>query len=223
LHDALPIASFVHVACSGARLDAMEGQFTEAARTLPKGERFNLATIVTGGNDLGFARVLFDCVGASDLERGCAATAHDLRARAVSLGPKIEHTFRTVMQSLANHGELVVVSYPQLFEPPTTWASPTNRSCDGLSSADVSTLRAAADALDTEIAHAASAAGARFLDLRPAFVGHGRCGNGVPWLHGVSVGLVGRRTPVAGSFHPNEAGQAEEARLLQDLLRAMYR
>jgi hypothetical protein len=110
-----------------------------------------------------------------------------------------------------------------LFESPTTWISPTNRYCDGLGSADVITLRAAADALDAELAHAARAVGARFLDVRQAFVGHGRCGNEVPWLHGVSVGLVGRRTPVAGSFHPTDAGQAEEARRLEDLLRRMYR
>jgi lysophospholipase L1-like esterase len=223
LHDALPIASFVHVACSGARIDAIAGQLAEAKRALPSGKRFDLATIVVGGNDVGFAKVLFDCVGVSDLTPGCAVTADDLRARAHSLAPKLEHAFRAVAQSLASNGVLVVVSYPQLFEPPTTWATPTNQLCDGLRSADVITLRAAVDAFDAELAHAASAVGARFLDVRPTFVGHGRCGNDVPWLHGLSVGLIARRTPFAGTFHPNDAGQAEEARLLEDLLRRAYR
>jgi hypothetical protein len=223
LHDALPIAAFAHVACSGARIGDIAVQLAEAAHALPKGDRFDLATVVVGGNDVGFARVLFDCVGVSDLTPGCAVTAADLRARAHSLAPGLEQTFRTVTRQLASDGALVVLSYPQVFEAPTTWASPTRLHCDGLRSADVITLRAAADALDAEIAHAARAVGARLLDVRAAFTGHGRCGNEARWVHGVNFGLIGRRTPVAGSFHPTDAGHTAEARLLEDLLRQMYR
>jgi lysophospholipase L1-like esterase len=218
LHDVLPVATFTHVACSGAAIDDIGGQFTEATDARP-GTRYDLATLIVGGNDVGFADVLRDCVGSSDLRRGCNISTDDLRTRVNELAPRLDRLFRTVRDRLAPGGFLVVLGYPQIFEVRDRRLF---RGCDGLRAEDVVTMRTVGDQLADATARVArSIDRVRFVDVRAIFAGHGRCGPDATWIHGVKVQL-GKRTPLVSSFHPNEAGQQAEAQLLEQSLRGLY-
>jgi len=169
---------------------------------------------------VGFAQVLLDCYGASDLRRGCSASADELRRRVDALERALEHLFRTVRDRLAPGGRVFVVGYPQIFDDPT---ASLFGGCQGLRTDDVVTLRAVDNELNDAVGRAAGALDrVEFVDVRNTFAGHGLCGKDTKWVHGVNVGVLGRRTPVVRSFHPNATGQLEEAHVLERVLRELY-
>jgi hypothetical protein len=164
--------------------------------------------------------VLLDCYGASDLRRGCSASADELRRRVDDLEHRLEQVFRTVRDRLAPGGRVFVVGYPQLFDDPT---ASLFGGCQGLRTDDIVTLRTVDNELNDAAARAAGTLDrVEFVDVREMFAGHGLCGKDTKWVHGVNVGVLGRRTPVVWSFHPNATGQLEEAHLLERKLRELY-
>lgn len=116
---------------------------------------------------------------------------------------------------------IVVADYPHLFAD--TFAE---QNCSALSPlitpADEQFFNQAADRLDTNIQNAAARAGVNFVDVRPAFSGHGACSNGGAWINGLNLqsgsgqpctwavlGLcLWSGLPIAASFHPSPNGQA---------------
>lgn len=225
----LPVAALSLVACSGAKLADLPGQLAEARAG--EGESFNLATMTAGGNDVGFADIILDCLGADDLvdrvlagreAGGCDLPEAEIVARVEGLEEDLVPAYRSVVDALVPGGVLLVVGYPNLYADPETW-EPEGRSCEGISAEDADLLRRVASVLDRSVAAAvARVDGAVYVSVLEAFEGHELCGPGEPWLNGLSLSLSTGTFRHQGSFHPNDAGHRAEAELVADVLRDLY-
>ncbi|MDP8936895.1 MAG: SGNH/GDSL hydrolase family protein [Actinomycetota bacterium] len=208
-----PTADVTSRACSGATTaDVLEReqhpgvglQIDAVARGT------DLVTVTVGGNDLGFATVMTDCVYA---RLPCSRLDAQVERALDRLGPRLDLLYGEVRRR-APDARLVVVGYPQLIADP---AGHDVDSCPGLvgpfsgglriDAGEVRWLREKGDRLATVVRAAASAAGATYVDSAAAFAGHEAC-TPEPWMSAVAV------PQVALSFHPNAAGHAELARLV---------
>ena len=215
----LEIDEFVHVACADAEIDQVLEQVRETSAEHPD-ERFNLVTLTVGGNDIGFAEVVADCLGEDDLRdrvtpgkhAGCDLTEGELVARVDSLRSRLVPLYQRILDQLAPGGALVVVGYPNLLSDPDEWDDDT---CLGVSTSDAAMLRRVAAELDSRIAAAADEAGAVYLSVIDAFDGHEVCGSDDRWMNGISL----RR---GASFHPSVEGHHAEGTLLAIALRELY-
>lgn len=186
--DSHGAAAFAFDACSGAvtddvvadQLGSLSGDTT-------------LVTISVGGNDIGFADVIQDCLLGSD--DGCDSAVGDAETRMRDELPgKLESTYSQIA-SAAPNAKVVVVGYPQINEPTGDCGIP------GFSETKRQRINAGADVLAGVIAEQASAAGFSFADARDAFGGHGVCSD-AEWINGPS-------NPLQESFHPNVDGHSE--------------
>ena len=170
----------------------------------------DLVTVTVGGNDLGFATVMSDCVFG---RLPCSRLDAQVERALARLGPRLERLYGDVRRR-APDARLVVVGYPQLIADPD---GHDVGSCPGLvgplsgglriDAGEVRWLREKGDRLATVVRAAASSAGAAYVDSAAAFAGHEAC-TPDPWMSAVAV------PEVALSFHPNAAGHAELARLV---------
>jgi lysophospholipase L1-like esterase len=179
------VTSFTFVACGGATTDdVLDNQVGALSAST------TLVTITIGGNDAGFVEVVTTCLLGTDGACGVAVGA--AKAYGTSILPgKLDRTYAAI-HSHAPNARLVVLGYPRLFE--------LTSSCGllGMDLAKRQTLDGGADAIDSVIAARAAAAGATFVDARPAFAGHGICA-GQPWINSTTW-------PVTDSYHPTSAG-----------------
>jgi lysophospholipase L1-like esterase len=225
LVDEVTIDAFAHVACSGAVLDDILPQ-VQAANASDGDGPFNLVTLTAGGNDVGFARILMDCLGVDDVlgrspqggARGCDISEEQLMERVDALPDRLVTLYEGILDELAPGGALVVVGYPHLHADPARWPDDT---CGGLSKSDARTLRSVAESVDRVTAAAAKEAGATYVSMLDAFEDHELCGPGDRWLNGITAGLTSGN-PLEGAFHPNELGEREEASLVAEVLRDQY-
>lgn len=178
-------ATFTFVACSGATAaNVVAGQLGGLS------SRTTLVTITVGGNDIGFVPIVATCLVGSTSVCASAVSAGQSLARNV-LPTSLTVTYRTI-RLLAPNARLVVLGYPRLFE--------TDSSCGslGMSQANRVAVNNGADVLNSVIQTQARAAGATYVDVRPAFTGHGVCAAS-PWINAPTV-------PVSDSYHPNTSG-----------------
>ena len=176
--------SFKFVACSGATTQSLGSQFSALTPTT------TLVTITIGGNDLGFVDVMTTCTLNGD--NACVSRVTTaVKFTREQLPARLDATYATIRNSAPN-AELVVLGYPRLFTP--------DDKCRTLSEPKRQALNDAADQLSEVTAAAAARAGARYVDVREAFAGHGVC-SAQPWINA----LV---SPTDDSYHPNTAGQA---------------
>jgi lysophospholipase L1-like esterase len=173
------------VACSGATTaDVLANQIS----ALNSGT--TQVTITIGGNDVGFASVVSTCQLNSDAT--CATAVNNATADANNTLPaKLDRTYSAI-KSAAPNARVIVLGYPRLFE--------LTSSCGllGMSLTKRTLLDNAANNLAGVIAGRVAAAGARFVDVRSIFTGHGICGSS-SWLNGLTF-------PIVNSFHPNASG-----------------
>ncbi|MEG9227625.1 GDSL-type esterase/lipase family protein [Aeromicrobium sp. Sec7.5] len=187
-------------ACGGAETDAIVDQMYEAMMSFNGSpSRPRLITMTIGGNDVGFASLIKQCVllDCTNLE----ATAAN---RIDALLPTLT-TLYSFMRQEQPYADIMVGGYPQvitvggrggLFDPLT---------CQEIKPAE----RAMADRLvirlNNVITSAANAAGVWSVGqgVRSVFMGHGACSdNGYDdWIHDLDV------NPIPNSFHPNASGQ----------------
>jgi lysophospholipase L1-like esterase len=178
-------ASFQFLACSGATSDSIDDQL----EALSPGT--DLITLSLGGNDVGFTGAVLACVLGNDtacqvaIESSIAQIKHDLPA-------KLDKVYGE-LRKRAPRATVVVLGYPYLFD---------QGGANCLNSAKWTYLNRGADLLDNTIEQRAIAAGARFVDVRKVFAGHGACGSD-PWLNSAML------SKPQESFHPNSAGQTE--------------
>lgn len=186
-------------ACNGASTaDVLSGQVE------PLTSATDVVTVTIGGNDIGFAPVMTRCV----LELPpCTRYAGEVDAKLATLPAALAGVYGEVRRR-APKATLLVVGYPQLVADPATLAGPT---CAGLTLDEVAFVRAEDGKLNGVVKAATEAAGGRYLDASAAFAGHEAC-TADPWMTGVSL------SDVSASFHPNAAGQAELARLVEAAL-----
>lgn len=170
----------------------------------------DLVTVTIGGNDLGFATVMSDCVFG---RLPCSRLDGRVEQALTALEPRLVRLYGDVRRR-APDARLLVVGYPQLIADPD---GVDVDSCPSLvaplsgglrvDAGEVGWLRAKGDRLAGVVRAAASAAGATYVDSAAAFAGHEAC-SADPWMAGVAVAQV------ALSFHPNAVGHAQLARLV---------
>ncbi|OZM73744.1 lipase [Amycolatopsis antarctica] len=179
-------ASFEFAACLGAVTDdVLSGQLGALNADT------SLVTISIGGNDAGFVDVMIDCTLSND--QGCVDRVAEAKAFATSELPGRLDNVYSQIKSKAPNADLVVLNYPRFYE--------IGGSCNGgLSDVKREAINSGADALSEVTSERASAAGAKFADVRTNFAGHGICSEDW-WLRSVTV-------PVDESYHPNAAGQS---------------
>lgn len=160
----------------------------------------DVVTISIGGNDIGFADVMTDCVlNSLPCTRLDAQVSRDLAA----LPARLDTIYREIHRR-APKAALLVVGYPQLVIDPS---QSSLASCAGLTPDESVWVRQKGDELARVIRTAAEKAGARYLDSSAAFAGHEAC-TPQPWMEGVNF------VNIAASFHPNATGQEQFAQLV---------
>ena len=208
------IAAFIHVACTRAVIDQVLDQVKGAAAT-SRGAPFNLVTLTIGGNDVGFAKTLVQCVGPF----GCGVHEDELVGRAKALTSELVPVYEAIAGQLAPGGALVVVGYPNLFADPAGWS---DELCAGVSKSDAAVLRRVAAEIDVRIAAAAKQANATYVPMIDAFKDHELCGSQETWINGLTGALTNGTLRPTSAFHPTGAGQQAEADVLAKALRKLY-
>src|ERR1022692_377385 len=172
------------VACSGATMNNISGPARQYP-TEPPGQRnvaglakANLITVKIGGNDvggtsLGFGNILADCVDdlttTCDQKYGWIATSNpNPKTPGIPdlLGP-LYNTYLGI-KAKAPTARIIVLTYPQIFAPSLKTCGGTN----GISTSEMSWIRARWTQLNDVIMQAASDAGVGILQIENLFKGH---------------------------------------------------
>ena len=181
-------ASYVSVACSGAKTTDVNANQLSALNSAT-----TLVSISIGGNDVGFAGVMQDCVLYSTSTCVSEVNAAENTAR-TQLPGWLDTTYNGI-RSRAPNARVVVLDYPRFYHD--LWY------CVGLSSTSRNKINEGADVLDGVISAAASRHGFVFADVRAAFAnGHEICDGSSSWLHSVDW------SNIVQSYHPTAAGQS---------------
>ncbi|MFL5980488.1 MAG: SGNH/GDSL hydrolase family protein [Gaiellaceae bacterium] len=178
--------SLAFVACSGAKtsdLLATQLQAVTASTTL--------VTMTIGGNDIGFASLIYRCT-LSD----CSAALDNARANLeTTLGAALDRVYTAVKSRAAFGAKIVVLGYPRVFSGSGCLGT------FGISSTERAKANALADALDHVTAAHAVAGGASYTSAINAFTGHAVCSSS-SWLNGLNLLSTGE------SYHPNRSGNS---------------
>lgn len=174
------------VACSGAKTSDLLSTQIQAVTSST-----TLVTMTIGGNDIGFANLIYQCT-LSD----CSAALDSTRANLEStLGAALDRVFTTVKSRAAPAATVIVLGYPHVFSGTTCFGSL------GISSTEETKANQLSDALDTVIKTHAAADGVTYKSAIAAFTGHAVCSSS-PWLNGLNLFNTGE------SYHPNKAGHS---------------
>lgn len=181
-------ASYRSVACSGATTDDVLS--TQVAALRP---RTTLVSITVGGNDVGFAKVMEDCVLYSTGTCTSEVSAAEDEAR-TDLPGKLDQVYKAI-RSRAPRAQVVVLGYPRFYHVGLWY-------CVGLSDTARAKINEGADVLDSVISDAAARHGYGFADVRSRFgAGHEIC-DGSSWLHSIDW------DDIVQSYHPTASGQS---------------
>lgn len=176
-------------ACSGATVPTVTNSQLAAL-----GAGTSVVSISVGGNDAGFADVLTEC--ATPYWAGdCDGAIDGAQAYIRDTLPGSLSALYGQIASRAPNARVVVVGYPRVFMGEdcnaATWFAPEEQT----------RLNQTADQLNGVLASQAAARGFSLADPTNAFIGHAVCDD-PEWLNGLS-------SPIAESYHPNRAGQAQ--------------
>jgi lysophospholipase L1-like esterase len=181
-----PGTSLSFVACSGAKTsDVLATQIQAVTSTT------TLVTMTIGGNDIGFADLIYRCT-LSDCSAALDSTRANLEPR---LGAALDNVYTSVKSRAATGATVVVLGYPRVFSSTGCFGT------FGISSTERTKANALADALDQVIATHAFAAGVTYKSAVGRFIGHAVCSSS-SWLNGLNLLNTGE------SYHPNRAGHS---------------
>jgi lysophospholipase L1-like esterase len=179
-------SSFAFVACSGATTSSVIGTQLGALNSST-----GLVSVTAGGNDVGFADVMQDCVLSG--EAACLSSVGSAVSQIQNSLPSGLSSLYGSIRSRAPQAHVVVLGYPRFYQ--------LSGSCiAGLSEKERTAINNASDVLNGVIAKQAADAGFTFSSVVDEFTGHELC-SGDAWLHSVSI-------PVYNSYHPKAAGQS---------------
>jgi len=172
------------VACSGAKTSDVLSTQIQAVTTAT-----TLVTMTIGGNDIGFANLIYQCT-LSD----CSAALDSTRANLeTTLGAALDRVYATVKARAATGATIVAVGYPRVFSGASCFGSL------GISSTEETKANQLSDALDQVTAAHAATGGVTYKSAIAAYTGHAVCSSGA-WLNGLNLFNTGE------SYHPNRAG-----------------
>lgn len=182
-------SSFTFVACSGAKTtDVTSSQLSSVTSST------TLVSITIGGNDVGFADVMTDCVIYSTST--CVSELNTAESQMRSSLPGKLNTVYNNIRSKAPSAHVVVLGYPRFYD------LAKSSGCIGLSTDDRTKINEAADVLDGIISTAVSShSNFAFADVRSAFAPHEICDSSA-WLH--STNWLDLHT----SYHPTASGHS---------------
>lgn len=240
------VAKKINLACSGASSDGItfggKPHYTEqsqAARLTPIARRYRVTAVVVavGANDdPDFANTMTGCI--DDYLRQTDCTGGDFgqrwRDRVQRMQPKVTAALADIRTAMhrAHYDDsdyqLVLQSYASPVGPDVAPGLQNLSGCP-FRTADLRWFRdTGVRVLDNALGEVAAAAGARFLNLARAGVGHEACSGGQDasseWFSRLTVDwhdlLKDNRAPHAlqGSFHPNARGYRQFARCLTEFL-----
>jgi lysophospholipase L1-like esterase len=181
-----PGTTLTFVACSGAKtsdlLATQIGAVTSAT---------TLVTMTIGGNDIGFANLIYQCT-LSD----CSAALDSTRAKLeATVGAALDRVYTAVKSRAAFSAKIVVLGYPRVFSGASCFGA------FGISSTERTKANALSDALDGAIAAHAAAGGVTYKSAIGAYTGHAVCSSS-SWLNGLNLFNTGE------SYHPNRSGNS---------------
>jgi lysophospholipase L1-like esterase len=201
-------------ACSGAVVsDVLEHQLPRVAPDA------GVVTLTIGGNDLGFAEVLTNCV-LRDCLRVYRRRARDVIGRRIAaLRRRLPAVYRRVAHA-APRARVLVLGYPRLF--PRRPARFTCAALGAITQAEARYLNAKTAAAGRAIRAAAHDAGVLYVHALDAFEGgEVRCAPRRHYVNNLTFLRDGVISP--HSFHPTAAGYARLAALAVDSLAANVR
>jgi lysophospholipase L1-like esterase len=179
-------ASFDFVACSGATTSSVaSGQLGALSAST------SLVSVTAGGNDVGFADVMQDCVLSS--EATCINSVNNAVSRMNNSLPGSLDSLYDNIRARAPQAQVVVLGYPRFYQL-------SGRCVAGLTEAERSAINNASDVLNDVLAKRSADAGFTFSGVVDEFTGHELC-SGDAWLHSVTF-------PIHNSYHPKAAGQS---------------
>lgn len=212
------------VACSGARIRDVVGGSTGPSNDTPGSanespqiryldNQVSLITLGVGGNDIGFASIVTQCVANNPLSslvgvNGCIDQDKSVARTIQATAQRLSSAYLQI-RSVAPRARIIVVDYPRPFEPVGDGGS----QCNHLDHQDQAWLNSVADRLDDTIVRAASASGVEVVDVRHAFAGHDPCRKNDPYLNGLLF-HKGGYSKAPESVHPNAAGQRATERII---------
>lgn len=235
----------VNLACSGANTEHVrltearkytEGSQAEQLRSLAKNHRIAAVIVSVGANDdPHFSKRLTECAKAFWGGAPCTdAFAPGWRLTIEAMRPKVVQALADIRKVLAEEGfprgdyQLVLLSYPSPVSPDIPDAL---RSLDGcpFRASDLRWISTVGvQELSAGLRKAADEAGARFLDMSRAGVGHEACTGGADpsseWFTRLTVRWddledVNRATHATQeSYHANKAGHAQFGRCITEFL-----
>ncbi|NNG19862.1 SGNH/GDSL hydrolase family protein [Naumannella sp. ID2617S] len=184
-------------ACSGAVTADMPKQYP----ALSTGTDF--VTLTVGGNDVGFAPVVIECMKPS-WWGNCDKAVNEAEAKGDNVLPAKLASVYAAVKSRAPRAKIVVAGYPRLFNgQDCSWVT-------FFTAHEMERMNNAADRLNAQIKKAATSAGLTFVDVTQPFMGHAIC-DSQPYLHNVTALAM-------ESFHPNTAGYTAYANAISPAL-----
>jgi hypothetical protein len=231
------------VACTGATTDAFRWQVAQA-REWSKIDRPDVISFSFGGNDLGFAGVLGNCIDVpfAPLDRvnlllGCDHSDKELRQRVEDkMGADrgaIAGALDEAAKTVAPGGHVFVLGYPHLTEESGRWPA-VNKvlgKCQRITRRDAGMLRGVNGLVNQRLSQAVEAAGRRhggvhfhWLDLPSVYETqagrHSLCSStGNQWLNGFTVSGTSGDFRTSRSYHPNQNGHDATGHALSTLIR----
>lgn len=181
-----PGTSLSFVACSGAKTSDL------LAKQLPAvTDTTSLVTMTIGGNDIGFANLIYQCT-LSDCSAALDATQASL---STTLTGPLDQVFNAVRSRAAFDAKIIVLGYPQVFSSGGCFGTL------GITSTERTKANALAVALDSLLSKRAYADGVTYRSALQAFTGHAVCSSS-PWLNGLNL------LSTIESYHPNRSGNS---------------
>ena len=212
-----------HVACSGdTTAQLLSGRWNEPSQLAVLTPDTSLVTLTIGGNDIGFADIVSDCV----VNGNCATNPKwaQLDTTIQGISGTLTKLYTTV-HAQAPNAHIAVLTYPEPFS-----GNPSD--CDNydiyigdgngsvtkignsrvgeMTHADITWANQKVDLLDSTIRQAVSNAGnpnISLVDVETAFNDHEICSSN-PDINGLFL------TDTNSSFHPNADGYTREAQVL---------
>src|SRR5579885_1186405 len=213
------------IACSGAVTNDIDKTVQNSGlpgtqlQQLKSGSLNNaLITLTIGGNDVGFASELENCIAGLS---SCTSRQASISQKITALEPRLVQVYQEIRQA-APGADIFVLGYPLLL------AASNIADCHnpivhvGLSGSEMTMIRELAGQLDQVIAQAAAQAGvvAVTSEVEQAFAGHEACtaNESDEWINEIT----GLNALAHGSFHPNLSGYHADASALNSRRNSFY-
>ena len=212
-------------ACAGARTnDFYQAKAQDEPAQLDQlGRDTGLVTFSIGGNDVGFADVMRDCIDGLELlpfktchgeERITGRVDAALDALRGTGAQADVHSYDAILDDIGSRApdaEVVAVGYPPLFPAEGGGGGMLSDRCEGVKKADQRWMVEKTNELNGIVQAAAQRHGALFADPSAGFAGHELCGQDQAWFGGLLSAVP---------FHPTQDGHAAIAQDIRTTLGA---